>query len=112
MKHNSDGAQAEQAVADYLSAQGYKIADQNWKTKWCEVDVVAEKDGCMYFVEVKYRTNSEQGSGFDYITSSKQRQMGFAANLWVSKNRWNGDYVLSAAEVSGPDFEVEFLEQI
>jgi uncharacterized protein (TIGR00252 family) len=112
MKHNRDGAQAEEAVAEYLAAQGYKVVDQNWKTKWCEIDVVAQKDGCMYFVEVKYRTGDEQGNGFDYITSSKQRQMGFAADLWVAKNRWSGDYVLSAAEVSGPDFHVEFLEQI
>lgn len=112
MKHNIDGAQAEQAVAEYLARGGYNLIDQNWKTKWCEIDIIAEKDGCMHFVEVKFRTNHEQGSGYDYITPVKLRQMGFAADLWVAKNRWQGDYVLSAAEVGGPDFEVEFIDQI
>jgi uncharacterized protein (TIGR00252 family) len=112
VKHNVDGADAEKAVAEHLVNQGYKIVDQNWKTKWCEVDIIAKKGGCVYFVEVKYRTSSEQGSGFDYITSSKLRQMGFAADLWVAKNGWGDDYVLSAAEVSGPDFDVEFIQQI
>ncbi len=66
----------------------------------------------MYFVEVKYRSSPDQGSGFDYITPAKLRQMSRAADSWVLINRWNGEYVLSAAEVSSPNFEVEFLEQI
>ncbi len=112
MKHNDDGRIAEEAVADYLENRGYKILDTNWKTKWCEIDIVAQKAKRVHFVEVKYRANPAQGTGYDYITVSKQRQMVFAAGLWVSMNRWNGEYVLSAAEVSGPDFKIEFLEQI
>jgi len=112
MKHNDDGRRAEEAVAIYLEELGYKIVDTNWKTKWCEIDIVAQKDKTVYFVEVKYRNNPDQGSGFEYITASKQRQMGFAADLWAAKNRWIGEYTLSAAEVSGSNFEIEFLEQI
>jgi uncharacterized protein (TIGR00252 family) len=112
MKHNLDGAKAENFVVEYLAADGYKIIHQNWKTKWCEIDIVAQKSNCVYFVEVKYRSSSLQGSGFDYITPAKLRQMEFAANLWVAKNRWEGEYVLSAAEVSGPNFEVEFIDQV
>ncbi len=112
MKHNDDGQAAEEAVATYLESNDYKIIDTNWKTKWCEIDIVAEKDGTVHFVEVKYRSGSDQGSGFDYITPAKQRQMSYAADLWVATNRWTGEYVLSAAEVSGPTFAVEFIEQI
>ena len=112
MKHNDDGNRAEEAVADYLVSLGYKIRDRNWKTKQCEVDIVAEKTGCIYFVEVKYRSNESQGSGFDYITSAKQRQMAFAADYWVAQNRWTGEYVLSGAEVSGHNYAVEFIEEI
>lgn len=112
MKHNDDGHAAEEAVATHLASIGYKIIDRNWKTKGCEIDIIAEKNKTIHFVEVKYRTNKEQGTGFDYITASKQRQMSYAADLWVAKNLWNDEYVLSAAEVSGSTFEIEFLEQI
>lgn len=112
MKHNDDGRIAEDAVSEYLENNGYKIIDNNWKTKWCEIDIIAEKDGIMHFVEVKYRSNPEQGRGFEYITSAKQRQMARAADSWVLINRWDGEQVLSAAEVSGPNFDVELLEQI
>ncbi len=112
MKHNEDGSKAEDAVADYLLKRGYKIRDRNWKTLQCEIDIVAEKNDCIYFVEVKYRSNKLQGSGFDYITSAKQRQMAFSADYWVTQNRWQDEYVLSGAEVSGEHFEVEFIEEI
>jgi uncharacterized protein (TIGR00252 family) len=112
MKHNDDGRKAENAVAEYLRAEGYKILDQNWKTKQCEIDVVARKGDCIYFVEVKYRTSNTHGSGFDYITPTKVKQMQFAAQYWVASNKWEGEYVLSGASVSGVDFEVSFIEQL
>lgn len=111
-KHNDDGAQAESRVAWMLKTEGYKIRAKNWKTRWCEIDIVAEKDGCIYFVEVKYRSNHRQGSGLDYITPKKLKKMELAAQSWVEIYGWKDDYVLSAAEVSGSDFEVEFIEDI
>jgi ribonuclease HII len=112
MKHNDNGRAAEEAVETFLKQKGYKIIDRNWKTKQCEIDIIAQKDGCIHFVEVKYRSSSSQGSGFDYITRSKQRQMGFAADIWVAKNNWADEFVLSAAEVLGVDFNIKFLEVI
>ena len=113
MTTTSTGRQAEQAAADYLKERGYKILDQNWRTRWCEIDVVAEKDSCVYFVEVKYRKSNAWGSGLDYITPAKLKQMRFASELWVSSNNWKGDYSLSAVEVTGVNFEItEFINQI
>lgn len=111
-KHNFDGAKAEESVAEYLKKHNYKILEQNWKTKWCEIDLVAKKENCIYFVEVKYRSSSDYGGGFDYITPAKQQKMNLAARSWSEINNWNGEQVLSAAEVSGSEFDIEFIEQI
>lgn len=111
-KHNTDGTAAEAEVAQYLDHKGFKIIGTNWKTRWCEVDIIAKKDGCLHFVEVKYRGSSAAGSGFDYITSNKLRKMDLAARSWVEINGWSGEYVLSAAQVSGKDYDIEFIEQI
>lgn len=112
MKHNEDGTTAENKVADYLARSGFDILDRNWKTKQCEVDIIARKNGCIYFVEVKYRNTPNQGVGFEYITRSKLKQMQFAANYWVSSTNWKGEFVLSAASVSGESFDIEFIEEI
>lgn len=111
-KHNISGSEAESRTAEYLKKNSYKILSKNWKTKWCEIDIIARKDGCVYFVEVKYRSSGSQGGGFDYITQKKLRQMDLAARSWVEMNSWKGEHTLSAAEVSGTDFEVEFIEDI
>lgn len=112
MKHNDDGQYAEEKAAEFLSNNGYKILDRNWKTRQCEIDIVAKKNSCVYFVEVKYRTTSSQGTGFEYITDVKLRQMSFAAEYWVVKNRWEGEFVLSGMSVSGTGFDIEFIEVI
>lgn len=100
------GRKAEVVAATFLTHKGCKIVDQNWRTKWCEIDIVASRGGVIYFCEVKYRLHSRQGAGIDYITPKKLQQMGFAAELWVARHAWNGEYELCAIEVSGPNFVV------
>ena len=108
----STGHEAEKVAALYLESHGYSIKDINWKTSVCEIDIVASKGNTMYFVEVKYRRNANQGDGFDYITPKKLQQMKFAASCWVQKYKYHGGYELSAIELSA-DFKItEFLDAI
>jgi Holliday junction resolvase-like predicted endonuclease len=100
MKTIIRGKQAETAVAEQLARDGYQIIDQNWKTKVCEVDVIAQKAGIVYFVEVKFRAQATQGSGLEYIGPQKLRKMHLAARIWTQSNDWNGDYRLLAAGVT------------
>ena len=103
---SNSGKQAEKVAAEYLKKQGYKILAKNWRTRMCEIDIVASQDKCVYFVEVKYRKSLDWGSGLDYITSAKQKQMNFAAEMWLSQNNWIGDCSLAALEVAGEGYEV------
>lgn len=113
MTNYASGHQAEKYAAQNLEAKGYEIVALNWRTRYCEIDIVAKKKKVLYFIEAKYRKNSAQGSGFDYITAKKLEQMQFAARMWVAEHDWQGDYSLGAIEVSGPQFEVtNFLAAI
>ncbi|MBX4197056.1 YraN family protein [Candidatus Saccharibacteria bacterium] len=94
-----------------MNNDGYKIIRRNWKTKVCEIDVVAQKDGIVYFIEVKYRSSAAQGNGFEYVAYQKLRRMTFAAEIWRQTNSWDGDYRLMAAAVSGLDCQnIELVE--
>lgn len=113
MTNFAHGRKAEEVGVEYLQGLGYQIVTQNWRTRVCEIDIVAKKDNVIYFVEVKYRKSVNQGSGLDYITSKKLEQMEFAARLWVQEAGWSGDYRLSALEVSGQNYAISaFLPQI
>jgi Holliday junction resolvase-like predicted endonuclease len=100
------GRKAEAIAADFLRHKGCQVIAQNWRTRMCEIDVIAQRDSCVYFCEVKYRKNNRQGTGLDYITPKKLKQMRFAAESWVHKHAWRGDYQLCAIEVSGPQFAI------
>jgi uncharacterized protein (TIGR00252 family) len=100
------GRQAESVAAKFLQAKGCAIIAQNWRTRWCEIDIVATREQVVYFCEVKYRQRLSQGSGLEYITSKKLAQMRFAAASWVHTHAWRGEYEMCAIEVSGPDFRI------
>lgn len=99
MTNYQTGHDAEQIAAQYLTKLGYKILDINWKTPRCEIDIVAEKDKLVFFVEVKSRKSAGFGSGLDYITPKKLEQMEFAARLWMAANNNDGDCRLAALSV-------------
>jgi ribonuclease HII len=112
MTSKSLGDKAEGAAAVYLEEHGFRVVERNWKTKWCEIDIVAKKQEVLYFVEVKYRKTDHQGGGIAAITPKKLDQMTFAARLWMQR-AGQSDARLSAIEVSGSDFSVtQFLEQV
>jgi len=106
------GALGETAAAEYLERQGFKIIERNFKTPRCEIDIIASKKRCLYFVEVKYRQSARQGSGFDYITSKKLEHMKRAAELWLQEHEWNGEVTLSAVEVGSGYEVVDFIESL
>jgi len=101
------GRQAEQAAAEYAQRLGYTVLAQNWRTRWCEIDLIVKKAQVILFVEVKYRRTASFGGGLDYVTSRKLLQMHFAAEFWLAKHQQQAyHYRLAVAEVSGPAFEV------
>ena len=106
MSSVSTGRLAESAAAGFLMYKGCEIIARNWRTRECEIDIIAQRAGILYFCEVKYRKTALQGSGLAYITPKKLQQMRFAARQWLAVNEWRGSYRLSAIEVSGPEFRI------
>lgn len=104
------GHSAEVRAAEYLQNLGYKIKELNWKTRYCEIDIVAEKDKAMWLIEVKYRRSAAQGSGYEYVTPKKLKQMHFAAEMWVQNHNWTGDYRLAVVSVDGDN--INFISEI
>lgn len=90
------GDTAEREVVGYLERHGHHIVERNWKTKFCEIDIVSTKDDTYYFTEVKYRTTKESGGGMAAITPKKLKQMKFAAQLYAAKSPDAGQRLATA----------------
>ena len=108
------GDKGEQAAADWLTARGHEIVARNWRTRYCEIDIVSVKGEVLYFTEVKYRKNDDFGDGLAAITAKKQRQMRFAAELFLAgKPECSGMAAkLLAASVSGDQPAVQAVVEV
>lgn len=47
------GRRGEDLAAEHLRRAGYRIVDRNVRTRYGEIDIVAEDGGCTVFVEVR-----------------------------------------------------------
>ncbi|MDB5186574.1 MAG: putative Ribonuclease [Candidatus Saccharibacteria bacterium] len=96
------GDEGEKAAMQYLITQGHEIIERNWRTKFCEIDIISYHGDTIYFTEVKYRKKDDQGGGLAAITAQKHRQMKFAAEYYALKNNVKDTNLrLAAIDVSG-----------
>jgi putative endonuclease len=80
------GRDAEQAAVDYLISRGYRIVDRNFTCKIGEIDVIAEHDGEVVFVEVR---SSRAGSFIDpaySVNRTKQRKIIRTAQVYLARH--------------------------
>lgn len=101
------GRLAEDAAAKFLIKKKFSVLTNNWRTRWCEIDIVAKKNDTVYFVEVKYRQSNTWGDGLDAITAKKLQQMTFAAKMWVNQKKWNGNCELAVITASGDPVTID-----
>ena len=57
-KSQKIGELGEGVACMFLVKQGFEILDRNYTKKWGELDIVAKKEGKLYFVEVKSKSVS------------------------------------------------------
>ena len=69
------GRFGENAVAYYLEKKGYRRLKRNYLVKGGELDIIAEKDGVVAFVEVKTRTPEPLVNGLEAVTAAKRKMI-------------------------------------
>lgn len=70
------GRQAEDFASKFLTQNGYKVIDRNFRSRFGEIDIVALKDEYLIFVEVKARWSNKFGLPEEAVTSSKLWKIG------------------------------------
>ena len=78
------GAEGELLASDYLKKNKYKILGAGYRGPFGEIDLIAQKDKYVIFVEVKTRKNEEYGHPCESVTYSKQQKIIKTALQWLS----------------------------
>lgn len=79
------GTRGEQLAAEHLQRLGYRILARNHRTRWGELDLIAEYRDVLAFVEVKTRRASgTAGTPFEAVNHRKQSQVRRIAHSWLA----------------------------
>lgn len=80
------GRLGEEAVVAALRAAGYRIVDTNVRLRRGELDVVAEEQGAIVFVEVKSRRSALYGTPAEAVTPRKRRALVALAAAYLTRH--------------------------
>ncbi len=110
------GRSGESAAVAFLKKKGYRILEQNFRSKLGEIDIIAEQGGVLVFIEVKARTNHELGHPFNALTLAKQKKIVQTAQSFLVRKRISDkpmrfDVVGLTSDPESPDsWQIEHLE--
>ncbi|NOX08397.1 MAG: YraN family protein [Gammaproteobacteria bacterium] len=77
------GKQAEQYAYQLLLQQGLQIIEQNWYCRQGEIDLIAQTNDTLIFIEVRYRTRSDYGNGAESVHYHKRRKIISCARYYI-----------------------------
>ena len=108
------GARGEKLAADFLKKRGYRILQKNFRCREGEIDIIAQKDECIVFVEVRTKKSTAFGTPEESVTLAKREKLISLANTYIQDydkppQSWRIDVV--AVELT-PDNRVSRLEHI
>lgn len=70
------GAEYENIAAGYLTGQGYRIVEQNYRNHFGEIDLIAkDRDGTLVYCEIKYRSDTASGDPLEAVDRRKQKRL-------------------------------------
>jgi putative endonuclease len=109
------GALGEKIAIEFLKGHGYKIRETNFRCSLGEIDIVAEKEKCLVFVEVRTKTSSEFGTPEESITIAKKRKLISLALTYLQSHEdlsllWRIDVVAVEMGNGGKVSRVELIE--
>jgi len=81
------GQRAEAAAVGFLSSRGYTILEQNYTTRYGEIDIVASHEDTLVFIEVKARRGLRYGGPREAVNGPKQQKIIGTATHYLKQHR-------------------------
>ena len=84
-RNNVVGAWGESLAAAYLQKKKYKLLAQGFRSRFGEVDLIAQDRKYLVFVEVKLRKSARFAMAREYVDTRKQERLKITASLYLSQ---------------------------
>jgi putative endonuclease len=81
--HNDLGKKGESLAVTWLGQEGYELLFRNWRYAHYEVDIIAQKNNILHFIEVKARSNMQFGYPEESVNEKKLQNLMNAADAFL-----------------------------
>lgn len=89
MSKKNLGKFGEDCAAKFLEDSGYTIIARNFRIRSAEIDIIAQKDNVIIFVEVKARSNIRHGLPSEAVNFRKQKKIIEAAGVFLQDENFS-----------------------
>lgn len=96
------GKLAEDIASKYLLDMNYKIIERNFKCRCGEIDIIAQDEDYIVFVEVKYRSTIKKGLPRESVNIYKQKRIITVAKYYINlKSLYDTNFRFDVIELLG-----------
>ena len=99
MKTKTIGDIGEEYAVNYLKKHRYKILSRNYRKRFGEIDIIAEKKGTVAFVEVKTRHENPLTRPFEAVDTKKLEKIYRTSLAYIYENDLDCQYRFDVCEV-------------
>lgn len=100
MNIGKTGLEGEKRVAGFLRKKGFTVVKQNYSCRYGEIDIIAENNEYILFVEVKTRKENSLVSGIEAVDGFKQNRILKTANDFILKTECEKQPRFDVAQVT------------
>ena len=83
----------------YLRAKGFRIIETDYKLKLGQVDIIAQDEWGLHFIEVKTRTGTEYGMAAEAVDRKKLNHIRNVASFYIREKRVDIPVMIDVIEV-------------
>ena len=95
-KNLEKGRLGEIIAKKYLQNKRYRILEENYRTKYAEIDLIAREKGILVFIEVRAKTGERFGSPEESINRGKIKKLIRNAKAYAAIKRYGKMYRIDA----------------
>lgn len=100
---NQNGSWGEAVAAEYLRKKRYTVIGRNYRSKFGEIDIIAQNKAFLVFVEVKLRKSNRFAEAREFVTAAKQQRLRTTAMLWLQAHPNNRQPRFDVIEIYAPE---------
>lgn len=97
------GSWGEALAAEFLRSKRYKIVASGYRSRFGEIDLIAQNRKYLVFVEVKLRRSADFATAREYVNKAKQDRIRVTASMYLADHPTALQPRFDVVEIYAPD---------